>query len=61
MISHSLKEGRAMKKHFNDDGLRYRIYESGIGYERFEKELEAVILSVYKSAQNCGFVEWRYN
>ena len=29
-------------------------------YERFEKELEAVILPVYKSAQNCGFSEWRY-
>ena len=48
------------KKHFNDDRLRYRIYESDIEYERFEKELEAVILPVYKYAQNCGFREWKY-
>ena len=52
---------KCAKKHFNDDRLRYRIYESDIEYERFEKELEAVILPVYKSAQNCGFGEWRYN
>ena len=51
---------KCAKKHFNDDRLRYRIYESDIEYERFEKELEAVILPVYKSAQNCGFGEWKY-
>ena len=44
-----------------DDKIRYRIYESDIEYERFEKELEGIILPVYKSAQNCGFTEWKYS
>ncbi len=51
---------KCAKKHFNDDKIKYRIYESEIEYEQFQKELESVILPVYKSAQNCGFMEWKY-
>ena len=51
---------KCAKKHINDDKIKYRIYESKIGFEQFERELESVILPVYKSALNCGFGTWEY-
>ncbi len=51
---------KCANKHFNDENIRYRIYDSDIKYGQFKEELEKVILPVYKSAQNCGFMEWKY-
>jgi hypothetical protein len=51
---------KCANKHFNDEDVRYRIYDTEIKYGHFKEELEKVILPVYKSAQNCGFMEWKY-
>ena len=51
---------KCANKHFNDEDVRYRIYDSEIEPGQFKKELKKVILPVYKSAQNCGFIEWKY-
>lgn len=52
---------KCAKDHINSDDIRYRVYREGLTYGEFAKELKTIIKPVYKSAQNCGFSNWKYS
>lgn len=48
---------KCAKDHINSDDIRYRVYREGLTYGEFAKELK----TINKSAQNCGFSNWKYS
>lgn len=51
---------RCRKEHINSDEVWTKLYREGLTKEAFSKNLEEILLPVYQSAHNMGFVEWKY-
>lgn len=51
---------KCAKEHINNEDVRYRVYRKGLELPEFTEELKSIILPVYQSAQNCGFLNWQY-
>ncbi len=45
--------------HLNNQEIRNRLYQEGLGQVEFMQRLEKVIEPVYTAAKNCGFREWK--
>ena len=51
---------KCSKEHINNDEVRFRLYREGLSQLDFYKELESIVMPVYKAALNCGFGKWEY-
>ena len=44
----------------NNIEIRGRMYRQGLSLAKFSAALEEVVMPVYQSAKNCGFLNWVY-
>lgn len=51
---------KCAREHLNNNEIRGRMYRQGLSLAEFSAVLEEVVLPVYQSAKNCGFLNWVY-
>lgn len=51
---------KCAREHLNNIEIRGRMYRQGLSLAKFSAALEEVVMPVYQSAKNCGFLNWVY-
>ena len=50
---------RCLEEHVNNHDIRHRLFDESLTLPQFSRNLEDIMLPVYKGAESLGFEQWR--